>query len=72
MNTVTDLDHKVKAASIFSVDVIQQTLQCTAKVYKRDIKNSSHTDTSLAFRSSIQCSRPGPYHDRKLQKQNSE
>ena len=67
VNTVTDIDHQVKATGTFSMDVIQQTFQCTAKVYKRDVKNSSLTDRNLAITSSIQCSRPGPCRDRKLQ-----
>ena len=65
VNTVTDIDHQ--ATGTFSMDVIQQTFKCTAKVYKRDVKNSSPTDRNLAITSSIQCSRPGPCRDRKLQ-----
>ena len=60
-------DQEVKAAGIFSGDVTQKTSPCTAKVCKRDVKNFSPTDTSLANINTVQCSRPDPCFNKKLQ-----
>ena len=60
-------NHEIKAAGIFSGEVIQKTFPCTTTVGKRDVKNFSPIDTSLAITNTVQRSHPDPCFNKKLQ-----